>query len=623
MSGQQMSISVTFPGLERQPAPVKSLVNFFMENSSLYFMKQSYELDEFEDCTSYTADVESEVVGDGSNSKMIFTMNDIDAESAGYVSVSGTLSPADGSEVDEFIFDEDEYIGYEEGKFSIQMDSACSDLTGWNSLEIKRVKETEYNKLMCNARNHYVLLPYNNYYNEYSSSLPEYDLRIKYDDRSFEQIEKPTKASAEIKLMHETTHVAAVDFGEEWNDVYLTMFLDNDNLRMGLYNDSESINYYVTPYQYWNNGQLYSDLNDSGLYDFIIFDEGDRNRTYAIDHNKLPITVKLSGAAPDGGTYDIVYELFALCNTVLCKANTELYLSKNAYALSLAGIVTKNTLEKSNYNQFLMYDYVKNFIKVPVTILPFIDGKVNTDKSVMPMIFENEFNSAIVPLTVGNTKYDTQLRTSTFTLVTYDLNREEISNVKDVFYKVGICPFNGKLETRDEIARVLSRQCLEVYWDTYYMSYAPSTTHGMNIRLNAAPWHLPSYYTATYNGYNTYNFIYDTSSFESMTNSIIPTSFISPLVDSETGSVAGLAYFKLCNADGSVFSENDKLYPITSNFSTILLIKPSEDTYITESSLYDLAINGAYLPFTDEKLNGGYVQSVWSYGGKEGYLEKY
>ena len=126
------------------------------------------------------------------------------------------------------------------------------------------------------------------------------------------------------------------------------------------------------------------------------------------------------------------------CNTVLCEAKSNIKL----YGFD----------GWDEYDNQVGVDMIPQF-SIPITIKPIIDDSyVNDDDSVVPQSLDSDSMTVINIANRDNRKYDTQLRTSTLTIGVVDYSDSAyITKAYNLHYKIGICPIDGKVETRDNI----------------------------------------------------------------------------------------------------------------------------------------------------------------------------
>lgn len=463
-----MTVEVSFPDIEKKPAPVRSLANFIMENSSLYLEKEV--IDEQE---TLSGNIVNDVT---TSAKHILYIKYTDPNSS--------------------LFPQSERIGmptlatYEGGNVK-----ATASAPGANGNKYKF-------KLYENSEQYFVVEVYE-----------------QVGEDQYELIGSGTTTTTTVFATY---------------NMYKANNINNITLSNG-----NSINNYV------------------------VFNGRDLNYTTT----SLPIEFQLSGGADDDGKdYDIIADDSEVihCNTVLCKANTKIELASYNYVGS-TGYLSK----------------VENFVNIPVTIIPKVDGSINTDSSVLP-VFEDESNLIKIDLPLSNkADYDTQLRTTSFTIVAFNNSTEQETLRKDVYYKIGVCPLDGTENTRDAIIRELSYHCI--------------ITDGTGkFNLNSPIWQTTAYaLTESELGYIfAINHDYDGRP------ALVPISMCTALYSN--GDIVGLIYFRLYNEDGSLFTDE-----ILEDEYAEIFVKEDSDSEAQSCDDIDVI----YLPLRNYKLNGGFIKT--------------
>ena len=288
------------------------------------------------------------------------------------------------------------------------------------------------------------------------------------------------------------------------------------------------------------------------------------------------------------------------CNTVLCKA-------KSYLGLYLGHMTDSDSFIWMN----------SDILNIPVTITPKVNNKINDDDTAIPQVFDED-SMSIINLVNNKLEYSTQLRTSTFTIAIVDSN-DNIKKYYDLHYKVGICPVDGSVKTRDHILEYLKRQCIFV--KNNYTTFTISSL--------AAPWQNPSYYFP--NSYNSTDIddgfrVYDCTLCEIAG---IPKSIVIPIGEYDSNnniSINAILYLKLYNSNGTVFDNkstctNGEYYLLyTKDNQSQRLSTLSYDDYDrgavpTSSSTVTYPVGGIYLSLEDANVKGFIRSNGYSEGG--------
>lgn len=661
-----MIVSVSFPGLEKKSAPVRSLVNFMMENSSLYFKKSVtgddiFTVDHFDtDGSSVYLSLSgnwNDIVRDvfiygtihDSNNDTDYTIAEPAYECSGSAEVQSpneddphnftgwsnliasnilrtnieynessiTISVVDNAEEEPqtidfngnlhvygncygeseevMLFDDD--YQFEHGICTIQTDATYSE----GDLHVFSLNVES--RLIGNIRSKYKTI--HQYYSYNNSKLtPEYDLYIKYNDDNndkFKPVAKPSRA-------HAVSNGIYVEFnipGEEGNNYKVVLHSNgstgaNNRVNISVYNNDSLVGT-ADPWQMWYIPNSYTwrevELNDSNsaFSSILKFEHAndDTGSLFFIDVTKdLPIEFQLSGGADDGGTYESTADgIFAECNTVLLKANS-------------------NISVLNNWGEDLVECSISD---VNVTIDPLINKKTNEDESITPD--DNAFTNGVMSIALNydkKPKYDIQLRTTSFVIQSTDYDAEtgeELSvSYSDVFYKVGVCPLDGTEKSMNDIVELMSHGWMFMGVD-YYSNRASVAFE--------SPTHLPYIASASH------KIITEVVDLNNLINSFeaAPKHMILPIVTGDYSSggkegaslsnerLIGFAYFKLCNTNGTQ-------YTVEADREDIMYHRPeSEDDYSN--------INHIALAFKTSMLNGGFTQfptvsnaNLYNDGGK-------
>lgn len=507
---KNMTVSVSFPGIDKRPAPVRSLANFIMENSSLYFKKEVVD-----DQERLIGNVLPDVITD-SNSLLYIKYTDPKNENFPQSERHGLPS----------------YASYQ--YLNSWVATAATPGSNGNNYKFRLYEDSQA---------YFVVEVYE-----------------QVSENQFEMISSGRTTTSSVFItynMYKANHI---------NDIELS--------------------------------------NGEDLSDYISFSVTDLNYS----STSLPIEFQLSGGSDDDGKdYDIIngYDGIVDCNTVLCKANTKVDLASYIHSGD------KGYLSK-----------LENFVNIPVTITPKIGKAVNADPSVS-LIFEDDASAAKFNLSsnkAGN--YDTQLRTTSFTLAIVNYESEQERLRKDVFYKVGVCPLDGSEKTRDEIVRDLKYHCFSSGKSSSGIptgepiDISPKDGDSVAITvpslfdLLSPMWQIPQY-TLSSNLSGAAVFNQDYNNFEDVPVSMCTTLYCN-------GEIAGLIYFRLYNEDGSLFTDEIDL----ENEGIVIYTKEDKNA---DAVLYTDGY--LYLPLRDYNLDSGFIKTpiieyspgpVSPGGGKDG-----
>ena len=311
------------------------------------------------------------------------------------------------------------------------------------------------------------------------------------------------------------------------------------------------------------------------------------------------------------GEYTIKYNFessLVECDTFACIYSSEVDVSESGYNQNRVPVLNSNCT-------------------VPVKIKPIIDNAVNEVSDVtVPNVTERGIHIACN----DTADIDYQLRTSSFSIVTADYSGEMpvITKVKDLYFKVGVCPI--EIEGQDALTQ---EECLAILKNTGLSFTCATDTNyamGLNIWFDGVNESVRSYLVndimisndslAFYHHY-TDGFEYSIYPGQFMIVSDIYT-YEEPRLekgDTRANLPSNLSfedkfivYFKLYNEDGTPEKymdftiaggeESDSKYACIafkdSNNAYTLIVGAWEDSGI------------GYLKFTDENIDGGYVSPV-------------
>lgn len=293
-----------------------------------------------------------------------------------------------------------------------------------------------------------------------------------------------------------------------------------------------------------------------------------------------------SGGSDDISYNDVDYEVsdeFGVlkCNTVLCnaKSNIKLY-------------VTHSTDDNGN----VIWEEYPDF-NIPITITPIISDKyVNDDDSVVPQSFDSNAMTIVDIANRDNKKYDFQLRTSSFTIGIANALDSGITKAYNLYYKVGICPIDGKDETRDKILEYLKHQAIAI--DSRYNTPQFTFTY--------APWKSEIYDASSWVG--SLSFINDDDGLYA--GRLLPTAIAIPIAQvdyDDNYKPIAIMYAKLCNNDGSYFTQSisysDKSTPVTFH-ARISENQRLTDNRDSENDQLAKPVEAMYLHFEDPDITG-------------------
>ena len=154
-------------------------------------------------------------------------------------------------------------------------------------------------------------------------------------------------------------------------------------------------------------------------------------------YNIFSLIVPYSNNASAGNTSDVtLYDYnssIPAYKNILTRVESNLYIMNSQWTYSDYSNTYDNAISLSNQ--------IAN-----VTIEPYIGDTINTDASVKPTGLSDNETSSINNITFSsqprNIDYDFQLRTSTFSLHTYNSETHESTN-RPVYYKIGIYPLGN------------------------------------------------------------------------------------------------------------------------------------------------------------------------------------
>ena len=224
---------------------------------------------------------------------------------------------------------------------------------------------------------------------------------------------------------------------------------------------------------------------------------------------------------------------------------------------------------------------------ISVVLTPKIGNTINTNPAGIPKNLKQATDNIVeIPIQTQDVEFDSdyQLRTSSFHI-------KDNSNLSaDVFYKIGICPLDGKYSYSDftaspatpgvslgGIQELLTEDELLLNKDTTYV-------HGLYYKL------LKGTLATEKDSYNSGNYGFVSS-------------LIIPLVNTDN-QIIGFGYIKLYNQDGTEFTTNlrDK--------NIIICCRPSENADPEE--VWMTAQAGLHLTITDQDLDSGYIHTEYT-----------
>lgn len=683
MVKKNMTIEVSFPGIEKKPAPMRSLANFIAENSSLYFKKYSsgestgegytisnISFNYYDATLTLNGDWEDVVKQVFVCGNLIYNGNTYEIGKA-YECSSGEVV-VNVAELIPLKVEAEDFSGWDslivvdainclcenngDGTVSVTLDEPFNDYTGTiflfgtlygTSEEIEIIANSyEFTNGQCElttdisdgfeadliAANTTITpadthlsgnIRFDNMIVPYDFEGPEcYDISALYGKSTAGS--KIAAQSEDHECIHGFKMVAARP-GSNGNNLVAVFspYSGDGTIQFALYNTvNEELIFIEEFYPLGNDdylNQMSCYINDEyhSVNEYIRFvytspfEYNDVTYKWGIldlEHDTLlddNVVVHFTGGSnsvdnssntPATEVIDSATEFVIDCDTYLCKTNSTL--------------AVRNWVMYSENSYDADVSEVDNFIKLPVTITPKINGKVNTDKSVVPSdsLFNNWAGVCAIPLSGKVGKYDIQLRTPTFTLCEYDIESDDFVSDYDVYYKVGVVPFDGLEETRDKIVKHLSGQCINFYYDLQEELFK------LSIGLISAGWQDNSYsvlpldnsnieasknYTRWCSVLDLENYVNNAPLDYTNFSEWVPKSMCLTLFDNSMLELKGLAYFRLCNgSDGSPFNvELQKPYYVC--------LKQTEDE-ITQP--YNSSID-MFMTFTDEKLDGGFVRA--------------
>ena len=303
------------------------------------------------------------------------------------------------------------------------------------------------------------------------------------------------------------------------------------------------------------------------------------------------------------GEYTIKYNFessLVECDTFACIYSSEVDDSESGYNQNRVPVLNSNCT-------------------VPVKIKPIIDNAVNEVSDVtVPDVTERGIHIACD----DTAEIDYQLRTSSFSIVTADYSSENpvITKVKDLYFKVGVCPI--EIDGHDALTQ---EECLAILKNTG-LNFTSATDTGYAMGLNI--WFDETYNSAGSFLQNDIMISSDSLAFyhhhpDGFEYNIYPGQFmiVSDICEGnhENGSINPpsnlsfedkfIVYFKLYNEDGTPEKYMD---------FTIAGGEESDSKYACiafrdSNNVYTIAVGAgyegvpSYLRFTDENIDSGYV----------------
>lgn len=508
MANKQMKLKVQFDKSDKYSGSMKSLANFFIENSSIFFEPNGEDA-EYPDSISCNISTDFGIDNYGRLTRLCAKYEDLSDER----------------------FKPYRVLSASYASYTMSYDHNTSTGNGINGLTIKAAMPGEEGN--------------------------GYSIKIIINAQA------PTK---EIEVLKDGTSIGRATIP----DTYMTKLGGGEFVLYSSYLDYLTLD------------------NDKQVLQYVRLSGGSRcyykvaDSAYSSHIEVGPTT----GGSDDISYNDIDYEVsddFGVlkCNTVLCKAKSNIKL----YTAS-------GTDESGN----VVWEELISF-NIPITITPVISDKyVNDDDSVVPQSFDSNVMTIVDIANRDNKKYDFQLRTSSFTVGIADGLSNGITKAYNLYYKVGICPIDGKDETRDKILEYLKHQAIAI--DSRYN--APKFT------VAFAPWKSEIYAASSWVG--SLSFINDDDGLYA--DQLLPTAIAIPIVQGDYDNnykPIAIMYAKLCNNDGSYFTQSihygDKSTFVTFHARTSENQRLTDNRYNENDQLAE-PVPGLYLHFEDPNITG-------------------
>ena len=226
---------------------------------------------------------------------------------------------------------------------------------------------------------------------------------------------------------------------------------------------------------------------------------------------------------------------------------------------------------------------------IPVNLYSTIDDEENDNPLYRPChLASSPSNIVEVPIRsdISDFYSDYQLRTSSFYI-----EDSTFTISADVYYKIGICPLDKKYPYKNFSSTPVTPGMTLDEIKSLLLQNEEVLVNGASTYVNGLYYKLLKCTIAT-----------ERDSFNSGNYGIV-SSLIIPIVNS-SNQIVGLGYIKLFNQDGTEFTGNIRDKNIT------VLCRPNENGTPEEIRFGDSY--GLHLSITDQKLDGGYIQSVYT-----------
>ncbi len=302
------------------------------------------------------------------------------------------------------------------------------------------------------------------------------------------------------------------------------------------------------------------------------------------DYLSLSESIELNIAYSDAVTYpaDITGGLVECDTSLVTKSTTMklLYLSASQE-------------EASEFS-----DAVDPIDSINVTLTPKVGASANTDPTAKLHAMTDSAHLVTAPIRTDLQDFvsEYQLRTSSLFLDDGNGNIAE-----DIFWKIGIVPFNKKYPKSGSGSAVNT----------------PSTVQGIKTALLDSGSGVftvgtgGSYVASDGYSFTLQNLEFKYGSLADMTDGLdssgckVPLSFIIPVVTySDSSYIIGLVYARMFKSDGSPVTESE-----VTGYNLQLYYKTSEDDQNPQHISYSGDIERQNMSLTDQNMDGGYIQS--------------
>lgn len=279
----------------------------------------------------------------------------------------------------------------------------------------------------------------------------------------------------------------------------------------------------------------------------------------------------------------------------------------NCLPYCITNIVTKQSTLKlvrlndqsTTYEASLFEGGIDPIDSINVTLTPKINGYVivASGARIHDMSDASPIISASINTNTQDFYSDYQLRTSSLYL---DNGNGDIG--EDIFYKIGIVPFNKKYPKSGSGSPVSTASTIESIKTALLNNGAGVMSINTGSEYVASGGYLFSILNSEFK-YGTFD---EMKGNVNNTGGKVPLSFILPIVPTGADSnyIVGLIYARMFKSDGSLVTEDD-----IEGYSLKLYYKTSEDDPSPQEIEYQSGRRTQDMSLTDQDMEGGYVQS--------------